>query len=226
MFASENPSCLSRIMDFSQERWRITARNMGATLIISLPCPSRAICYHVALNVLSTAPRGDEPACLQFQVRDDLAGSWRSWQRASLITATSFCAIRTHRTRAWTICATASSNMAKFTLPAARTGPQSLPVAACRHPAAKAKGNAKAFVAVFGTGYPDQGRPPPGPQPESVARRRGILGIDNVHMNQGNRYRVGHPTPIRRRRKPASIRTARSSSSSPINPCRRILRKI
>lgn len=54
-------------------------------------------------------------------------------------------------------------------------------------------GNSEAFVAVFGTGYPDQ-------DDRMTGRHRhinplqdafGFTGIDNVHMNQGSYYRIG-----------------------------------
>jgi uncharacterized protein YukJ len=57
--------------------------------------------------------------------------------------------------------------------------------------AARAKQDAKAFVAVLGTGYPDQddrrGQVMADPRQASF----GFTGVDNVHMNQGSFHRVG-----------------------------------
>jgi len=58
------------------------------------------------------------------------------------------------------------------------------------------KGKKDAFVAVFGSGYPDQDDRPQGPGNNPLRTALGFTGIDNVHMNQGNYLRVGtHQTP-------------------------------
>jgi|HubBroStandDraft_6_1064221.scaffolds.fasta_scaffold38039_1 uncharacterized protein YukJ len=54
-------------------------------------------------------------------------------------------------------------------------------------------GNSDAFVAVFGTGYPDQDDRITGhhQQINPLQDSFGFTGVDNVHMNQGSYYRVG-----------------------------------
>jgi|GEM_PF-288211 len=150
-----------------------------------------AIRYHVALNVTSTTPRGDDPSRLQFQVRDDLAGS----KLAKSITNHGNFVLRDQDASHPSLDYIRDGvlNMAKFTLlqPRQSRNPFLSQLAAT---AAKAKGNAKAFVAVFGTGYPDQDDRPAGRSQNPLRAAAGFSGIDNVHMNQGNRYRIGHHT--------------------------------
>jgi uncharacterized protein YukJ len=55
--------------------------------------------------------------------------------------------------------------------------------------AQQAKGDADAWIAVFGTGYPDQDDRADNGNPLNASF--GFEGADNVHMNQGNYLRIG-----------------------------------
>jgi uncharacterized protein YukJ len=81
------------------------------------------------------------------------------------------------------------------TLPPAR-GRSAGPLAKAVHDLANATiGKKDAFVAVFGTGFPDQDDRLVAPMRHVDPLRDsfGFTGVDNVHMNQGTHYRVGGP---------------------------------
>lgn len=150
-----------------------------------------AIPYRVSLNVQSTAPRGDVPARLQYLVLDKLTGSKLAksianrnafvlrdldaahpsldYIRDGILDVNSFADLE------------AGISLEKNFFY------QKLS-AAC----AKAKGDSKAFVAVFGSGYGSQDNHSPDSGHNPLRASIGFSGIENVHMNQGSFYRVGN----------------------------------
>jgi uncharacterized protein YukJ len=149
--------------------------------------------YSVALNVESTQAQGDHPSPLQYQVLDNLAGS----KLAESITNKSSFVLRDADPSCPSLDFVHDGllNMNAFKpIPpgaAAQKNPFYKSVVAA---AAKAKVDVGAFVAVFGTGYPDQDDRPAGPGRNPLRAAAGFSGVDNVHMNQGSFYRVGTHT--------------------------------
>ncbi len=148
-----------------------------------------AIRYHVALNVESTTSQGDAPAALQYQIRDDLGGSKLANSISNRNTLVMKDQDPSHPSLDFV--RDGILDLRKF---------QTLKPGLTRNPflsalvsaAKKAKSDAGAFVAAFGTGYPDQDDRPPGRSHNPLRAAAGFSGIDNVHMNQGSLYRIGH----------------------------------
>jgi len=152
-----------------------------------------AITYRVALNIHSTAPQGDRPSALQYQILDKLAGS----KLARSIANRSAFVLRdvdpAHPSLDFV--RDGILKMGSFETAATGLSLEDNPFfnqleAAC----VKANRVSGAFVAVFGTGYPDQDDRPAGGSHNPLRASIGFSGMDNVHMNQGSFYRVGHHT--------------------------------
>jgi uncharacterized protein YukJ len=150
-----------------------------------------AIPYRVSLNVQSTAPHGDFPARLQYCVVKKLAAS----KLAKSITNQNEFVFKNvdPDQRSLDYIRDGIVNMNAFTdlepgIPLKRNAFYKELSAAC----AEAQRDTEAFVAVFGTGYPDQDDRPAGPGQNPLRASIGFSGVDNVHMNQGSFYRIGN----------------------------------
>jgi len=152
-----------------------------------------AVTYRVAVNVQSTEPRGDVPSALQYQMLDNLAGS----KLAKRITDRSAFVLRdldpSHPSLDYIRDGIVNMNSFKALKPGTSLASNSF-YKNLRAAAEKAKTEADAFVAVFGTGYPDQDDRPAGAGRNPLRAAMGFSGIDNVHMNQGSLYRIGDHT--------------------------------
>jgi uncharacterized protein YukJ len=149
--------------------------------------------YHVALNVESTRPHGDAPAALQYQTRDDLG---RSKLAKGIANRNAFVLHDGDQSRpSLDFIRDGVIDIKAFKTLKPGLSPQANPFyKGLVQVAGKAKTDAGAFVAVFGTGYPDQDDRPRGRGHNPLRASAGFTGIDNVHMNQGSPYRVGHHT--------------------------------
>jgi uncharacterized protein YukJ len=150
-----------------------------------------AIRYQVALNVESTRPHGDFPSPLQYQIRTDLG---RSKLAKSITNGNAFVLRDSNPSQpSLDFIRDGIVDMKAFKALGAghsvKTNPLYKGVADA---AAKAKTDAGVFVAVFGTGYPDQDDRPRGRGHNPLRASAGFTGIDNVHMNQGSPYSIGH----------------------------------
>jgi len=158
---------------------------------------ARQVKYRVAVNLESTRA-GVDPPELQVQVVEDL--------RRSGPAAKAFVGRITNR-NAFVLAGQDPSlpaldyvrgrllDMGRFKTLARGMGQQRNPFSSELLKAAEeAKKDRATFVAVFGSGYPDQddrqGQQTADPRQASF----GFNGIDNVHMNQGSFYRVGRHT--------------------------------
>lgn len=151
------------------------------------------IAYHVALNVQSTAPHGDAPPALQYQILDNLAGS----KLAKAITNHNAFVLKTqdisHPSLDYIRDGIVDVN--SFTTIKTRIPFDKNPFyKSLSSIASKATGDSAAFLAVFGTGYPDQDDRPAGAGRNPLRASIGFSAIDNVHMNQGSFYRIGDHT--------------------------------
>lgn len=158
-----------------------------------------AVTYRVAINVQSTTPHRDAPPALQYQILSKLAGSKFAksiknrnafilrdqdpshpsldYIRDGIVDIAAFQAIRAG--------APIDKNPFYKRL-AAAADLAAVPQNAQKH--------SNSFVAVFGTGYPDEDDRPSGAGHNPLRASAGFSGIDNVHMNQGSFYRVGNHT--------------------------------
>jgi uncharacterized protein YukJ len=148
-----------------------------------------AITYHVAINAHSTAPRGDSPAPLQYQVRKDFAAT----KLAKSISNTNTFVLRQQDPNGPSLDYIRDGllDVKKFESigTASRVNPL---IKELSEAAAKAKKDPESYAAVFGTGYPDQDDRPQGRGHDPLRASSGFWGLDNVHMNQGTHYRIGH----------------------------------
>lgn len=156
-----------------------------------------AIAYRVAVNFQSTAPHGDAPPALQYQVLDKLAGSKLA---KSITDRNSFVPrdLDPHQPsldyiRDGIVKMNAFHTLKLGVPPDKNPFYKSLGAAA-----AKAQADPSAFVAVFGTGSSGLGEGGHSVSASQNPRRAaaGFSRMDNVHMNQGSFYRVGdHADP-------------------------------
>ena len=149
--------------------------------------------YSVAFNVESTLPQGDLPSPLQYQIVDNLA---RSKLIGSITNRSSFI-LRDADPSCPSLDFVRDGilDMKRFKLIPTEISRQRNPfLKGLAAAAAKAQSDNGAFVAVFGTGYPDQDDRPVGPSRNPLRASAGFSGVDNVHMNQGSLYRVGNHT--------------------------------
>jgi len=142
--------------------------------------------YRVAINLDSTRPQGDKPAILQYQIRDlkgsRLAGKINN-QETFVLCDQDPSTPRLDYIRDGLV------EMGDF---------QNVGFSHRRNElyknfaaAAKLTFEKGDFVAVFGSGYPDQDDRPPGPDNNPLRSSNAFTGVDNVHMNQGSYLRVG-----------------------------------
>jgi uncharacterized protein YukJ len=152
-----------------------------------------AIHYRVAVNMQSTTPRGDVPSTLQFQVLNKLAGS----KFAKSITNRNAFVLKdldpSHPSLDFIRDGVVDMNAFKTLRPEIPLDRnafyKNLSVTA-----AKARADSGAFVAVFGSGYSDQGDRSSGSSRNPLRAPVGFTGVENVHMNQGSFYRIGDHT--------------------------------
>jgi uncharacterized protein YukJ len=155
---------------------------------------TRQLAYRVAVNFESTST-GAEPPELEVQVVDDLQQSSaaarafvaRIANRNAFVLAEQDASLPT-----LDFVRGAVVDMGRFELLARGTDPEKNPFRGELIKALEeAKKDRSAYVAVFGTGYPDQddrkGQVVGDPRQASF----GFTGVDNVHMNQGSFHRVG-----------------------------------
>ena len=159
-----------------------------------------AVKYRVSLNIESTRPgRGPSPASLQYQIVDDLRSS--KLKRAVALTR-----VLTNRNRF----DLASETPGLPRLDYVRGGVVSMrSFDALPHTAGKsvaANGYLKklvksltetandenAYVAVFGSGYANESAGTKASVFDPARSSMGFTGVENVHMNQGSLYQVGH----------------------------------
>jgi uncharacterized protein YukJ len=149
--------------------------------------------YRVALNLESTSPRGDAPSPLQYQVLDTLG---RSKLVRNITNRNAFVlrdADPDHPSLDYIRDGILDMKAFKSLKPG--TPSQANPLyKRLVQEAAKATKDKGGFVAVFGTGHPDQDDRPPGRGQNPLRAAEGFSGLDNVHMNQGSLYRIGHHT--------------------------------
>jgi len=158
-----------------------------------------AIRYRVALNVETTRPgRGPSPATLQYQIVENLRSS-------KLRKAQSLARFLANRNSF----ELASENPRLPRLDYVRGGivPMSgfhaLPLASGREAAnnflkrlvaalAHATKDKDAYVAVFGSGYASERTGTNASALDPAHSSTGFTGVENVHMNQGSLYQIGH----------------------------------
>jgi uncharacterized protein YukJ len=147
--------------------------------------------YQVAFNVESTRPQGDMPAALEYQIRDDLVGSKLT---ASIVNRNAFVLRDVDPScPSLDFIRDGILDMDKFeSLKPGLSQKRNPLYQRMTSAAVKAEADAGAFVAVFGTGFPDQDDRPAGRGRNPLRASSGFSGVDNVHMNQGSLFRVGH----------------------------------
>jgi uncharacterized protein YukJ len=159
-----------------------------------------AIGYRVALNIESTRPgRGPSPPTLQCQIVDDLRSS-------KLKKAASLARSLVNRNRFDLASETPGLPRLDYVrggiIP--MRGFDSLPHTSGKNAAAdkflkrltaavtKAANDKGAYVAIFGSGYANQATGTKASCSDPARSSMGFIGIENVHMNQGSLYQVGH----------------------------------
>jgi uncharacterized protein YukJ len=156
--------------------------------------------YRVALNMESTRPgRGPSPATLQYQIVDDLRSSKLKKAVAlarSLENRNRFDLASDTRGLPRLDYVRGSVISMKSFEPLPRASGKSTGandflncLVASLTEAAKDK---NAYVAVFGSGYANEPAGTKASVPDPGRSSMGFIGVENVHMNQGSLYQIGH----------------------------------
>jgi uncharacterized protein YukJ len=150
------------------------------------------VLYRVAVNTESTSPAGDDPPELEWYMIPDLANAGGK----------AMALVRSIKNRNAFVLKAQDAGLptldyVRHGLFDANTAFSSLPIKSSNDyskalvdAADRATGDAKSFLAVFGSGYSDNEQPR-GPSGSPRRASIGFSGVENVHMNQGNFYRVG-----------------------------------
>lgn len=147
-----------------------------------------SINYRISINSQSTPAKGDNPSPMQYQILKGLKGT----SLARAIKNRNQFLLHSQDPSGPTLDYLRDGilKMSGFESVPAPGRRQSSSLQSLIADAAEAT-SAGGFVAVFGSGYPDQDDRPPGPGNDPQRNAFGFTGVDNVHMNQGNYLRVG-----------------------------------
>jgi len=159
-----------------------------------------AVKYRVALNIESTRPgRGPSPPALQYQVIEDLPSSKlkkavllaRSLQNRNRFDLASENPglQRLDYVRGGII---SISGFAALPHTLSKTGPANNFLKRLVAALTEAVKDQDAFVAVFGSGYTNEPRGTTAYAADPARSSVGFTGVENVHMNQGSLYQIGH----------------------------------